>query len=65
MGQKVNPNGMRFGVNRDWHSRWYANNQDFATFLNEDIKIREFLSKALKDALVSPVSYTHLRAHET
>ena len=55
MGQKVNPNGMRFGVNRDWHSRWYANNQDFATFLNEDIKIREFLSKALKDALVSHI----------
>ena len=55
MGQKVNPNGMRFGVNRDWNSRWYANNQDFATFLNEDIKIREFLSKALKDALVSHI----------
>ena len=32
MGQKVNPVGLRIGISRDWNSRWYANNKDFATF---------------------------------
>ena len=55
MGQKVNPVGMRIGVNRDWNSRWYANASDYHVFLNEDIKIREYLEKNLKDALLSHV----------
>ena len=55
MGQKVNPNGMRVGINRDWSSRWYANNQDYSTFLLEDIKIRKFLTEKLKNALLSHV----------
>lgn len=55
MGQKVNPNGMRFGVTRNWNSRWYASNQDYATYLHEDIKIRKFLTKALKEAMVSHI----------
>ena len=54
MGQKVNPNGLRLGVNKDWQSKWYAN-KDYAKFLNNDIKIREFLSTYLKDAAVSEV----------
>jgi small subunit ribosomal protein S3 len=55
MGQKVNPVGMRIGVNRDWNSRWYANDQEYHVFLNEDIKIRSYLTKNLKDAGLSHV----------
>ena len=55
MGQKVNPVGMRVGINRDWNSRWYANEKDYHVFLNEDIKIRQYLEKNLKDALLSHV----------
>ena len=53
MGQKVNPIGLRTGVNKDWSSKWYASKKDFATFLNRDVEIRRFLSKKLKDAAVS------------
>jgi small subunit ribosomal protein S3 len=55
MGQKVNPVGMRIGINKDWNTRWYANNKDFSTYLLEDIKIREFLTKELKEAQLSHV----------
>jgi len=55
MGQKVSPIGMRVGINRDWHSRWFANDQEFAKFLHEDIKVRKYLEKELKDALVSHI----------
>ena len=54
MGQKVNPNGLRLGINKDWHSKWYAK-ADYAKFLNNDIKIREYLFKHLKDAAVSSI----------
>lgn len=54
MGQKVNPVGMRIGINRDWESRWYAD-KDFATFLHEDIKMREVLEKELQDAALSHI----------
>jgi len=55
MGQKVNPNGLRLGVNKDWHSKWYAEKGEYVKNLNNDIKIREFLTKELKDALVSEI----------
>ena len=55
MGQKVNPVGMRIGINRDWNSRWYAEDKDFHVFLNQDIKIRKYLEKAVKDASLSHV----------
>ena len=55
MGQKVSPVGMRVGINRDWHSRWFANNQDFHKFLLEDVKVRKYLTKELKDALLSHI----------
>ena len=55
MGQKVNPVGMRVGVNRDWNSRCYANGNEYHVFLNEDIKARQYLEKNLKDALLSHV----------
>ena len=54
MGQKVHPIGLRVGVIRDWDSKWYAE-KDFAANLHEDFKIREFISKQLKDASVSKV----------
>ena len=45
MGQKIDPRGFRLAVTRDWSSRWYANNKNFAMILLEDLKIREFLQK--------------------
>ena len=54
MGQKVNPNGLRLGVNKTWQSNWFAD-KDYAVKLNNDIKIREYLLKALSDAAVSSV----------
>ncbi|SEC20049.1 30S ribosomal protein S3 [Paenibacillus sp. GP183] len=54
MGQKVNPVGMRIGVIRDWESKWFAG-KDFGTLLMEDVKIREYLKKKLKDSAVSHI----------
>ena len=55
MGQKVSPVGLRIGINKTWESKWYAGNKDFATYLNNDYKIRKFLEKKLKDAAVSSI----------
>ncbi|HYX64724.1 MAG TPA: 30S ribosomal protein S3 [Burkholderiales bacterium] len=55
MGQKINPVGFRLAVNRNWSSRWYANNKTFAPMLAEDIKVREFLKKKLAHASVGRV----------
>ncbi len=55
MGQKVNPIGMRLGINRTWDSRWYANKNEYGDLLQEDIKIRNMLVKELKQAAVSKV----------
>ena len=55
MGQKINPTGFRLAVSRNWASRWYASNRDFAGMLAEDIKVREYLKIKLKNASVSRV----------
>ena len=55
MGQKVSPNGLRIGINKNWEAKWYANKKDFAETLNKDIKIREFLAKRLKNASVAKI----------
>ncbi|MBR1376963.1 MAG: 30S ribosomal protein S3 [Bacilli bacterium] len=55
MGQKVSPIGMRIGINKTWESKWYAGNKDFAKYLNNDVKIRRYLEKKLKDASVSSI----------
>jgi len=55
MGQKVNPIGLRLGINRTWDSRWYANDEHFADQLHEDLEIRKFLEKALAQAGVSKI----------
>ncbi|MDN6028433.1 MAG: 30S ribosomal protein S3 [Lactobacillus sp.] len=54
MGQKINPNGFRLGVIRNWESKWYAD-RGYKETLNEDLRIRKFISKKLKDASVSTV----------
>ena len=61
MGQKVNPVGMRIGVNRDWNSRWYANKKDFASLLHEDVEIRKYLTTSLKDCLLSHVEIERVK----
>ncbi|MFI3307032.1 MAG: 30S ribosomal protein S3 [Mycoplasmatota bacterium] len=55
MGQKVSPVGLRMGINKTWESKWFAENKDFAKFLNNDVQIRKFLTKKLKDASVSSI----------
>ena len=54
MGQKVNPTGLRLGVNRTWDSRWYADDK-FTDYLHEDLKIKEFLKDKLAQAGVSRI----------
>ena len=55
MGQKVNPNGLRLGINKTWDSRWYASKKDYAKLLHEDLKIREFIMDKLEAAGISRV----------
>ena len=55
MGQKVNPNGFRVGVIRDWNTRWYASKKDFADYLVEDGEIREFVKKKYYAASISKI----------
>ena len=55
MGQKIHPTGFRLAVTRNWGSRWYAGNSNFASMLNEDLKVRDFLKKKLKNASVGRV----------
>lgn len=54
MGQKVNPNGLRLGINKDWQSRWFAT-KDYAKFLYEDIRIRKVLDEQLANAGISKI----------
>ena len=55
MGQKVNPTGLRLGINRTWDSRWFARRGEYGVLLHEDLKIREVLLSELKQAAVSKV----------
>ncbi|GAA4408155.1 30S ribosomal protein S3 [Advenella faeciporci] len=55
MGQKIHPIGFRLAVNRNWSSRWYADNKDFGTMLAEDVRVREYLKRKLKSASVGRV----------
>jgi small subunit ribosomal protein S3 len=54
MGQKVNPIGLRLGINRTWDSRWYADSE-YADFLHEDLEIRKYLNKRLSAAGISKI----------
>ena len=55
MGQKVDPNGLRIGVIKDWNSKWYADKKNFADYLVEDHKIREYVKKKLYIAGISKI----------
>ena len=55
MGQKVSPHGLRVGVIKDWGSKWYADKNNFADFLAEDQKVRNFVKKKLYAAGISKV----------
>src|SRR3546814_3098842 len=54
MGQKINPVGLRLGINRTWDSRWFAT-KDYAGLLHEDLKIREYLQSRLAQAGISRI----------
>src|SRR5216684_84254 len=55
MGQKINPIGLRLGINRTWDSRWFAGKNEYGKLLHEDVKIREILHKELKQAAVARI----------
>ena len=55
MGQKVNPIGLRLGVNRGWDSIWFAKKKDFGKYLIEDFKIRKFIKKNIVNSGVSEI----------
>ena len=55
MGQKVNPTGLRIGINQSWNSIWYSD-RNYSTFLHEDLKIRDFLKKKLYSAGISKIN---------
>lgn len=55
MGQKVNPIGMRLGVNRTWDSRWFANKGEYGELLHQDLEIKRVLEKKLKQAGVAKI----------
>lgn len=55
MGQKVNANGLRIGINRGWSSTWFAGKKDFASYLKEDMAVRKYLEPKLKEAVLSHI----------
>jgi small subunit ribosomal protein S3 len=55
MGQKVNPIGLRLGVNRTWDSRWFAGRAEYGKLLHEDMAIRATLMRNLKQAAISKI----------
>jgi small subunit ribosomal protein S3 len=55
MGQKINPIGLRLGINRTWDSRWYSGKNEYGKLLHEDMKIRDVLMKNLKQAAISKI----------
>ena len=64
MGQKVSPHGLRVGIIKDWDSKWYADSKNFADYLIEDNKVREFVKKRLYAAGVSRVLIERAAANQ-
>ena len=62
MGLKVNANGLRIGINRGWESNWFASKKDYGPLLWEDIAIREYLDKELKNAMVSSIEIGRVKS---
>jgi small subunit ribosomal protein S3 len=69
MGQKVHPTGIRLGIVKDWTSKWYAGSKEYATLLNNDLVVRDYLKKRLSQASVSriqidrPANNAHITVH--
>ncbi|MCG8487180.1 MAG: 30S ribosomal protein S3 [Candidatus Thiodiazotropha sp.] len=69
MGQKVHPTGIRLGIVKDWTSKWYADSKEYATLLNNDLEVRDYLKKRLSQASVSriqidrPANNAHITVH--
>lgn len=61
MGQKVNPVGLRLGINRTWDSRWFASDKEYAGLLHEDLKIRKYLESSAWPRPVLPASSSSVR----
>ena len=55
MGQKINPIGLRLGINRGWDSTWFAKKKDFGRYLIEDFKIRNYIKKNITNSGVSEI----------
>ena len=55
MGQKVNPNGIRLGINKTWSSRWYSKSS-YSKLLHEDLSIKDYVEKKLKSASISKIT---------
>ena len=55
MGQKVNPNGLRIGIIKDWNSKWYADKKDIAKFNKEDEVVRTFIKKKYYQSAISSI----------
>src|SRR5690625_5581728 len=60
MGQKIHPHGLRLGITSDWKTHWFAD-KDYANYVAEDIKIREYLSKGLERAGIADVIFERTR----
>jgi len=54
VGQKINPTGLRIGIIRDWDAKWYAE-KEYANYLHEDLRIREYIAKKLSEASISQI----------
>ena len=59
MGQKVNPVGLRLGINRTWDSRWYPKRGEYAGLLHEDLRMRRYLQKRLADRKSTRLNSSH------
>ena len=64
MGQKINPIGLRLGINRTWDSRWFAGKNEYGKLLHEDVKIREILHKEL-DVTMAFCGHTNIQNVDT
>ena len=65
MGQKVNPIGFRLGIIEEWRSKWFANKKNYPRLLEQDVRVRKYLNKALREALVNRIDIERSRNNVT
>ena len=61
MGQKINPIGLRLGINRGWDSTWFAKKKDFGRYLIEDFKVRNYIKGKKADLALRDLEFTRKR----